>query len=92
MAASRVAAHLRGDQAQRSAARRREGVGMQVELALVGQPEQPHQLDRVALEHVRPVDVEAAALLVGSRDVQLLALAACRGLGRKRDDALGVAA
>jgi hypothetical protein len=50
-----------------------EGVRVQVEVALVGQAEQPQQVDRVGLECLRPVDVQSAALFMETF-VQLLAL------------------
>ena len=56
-----VAAQLRGDQVERSAGGG-EGVGVKVEIALVGDLEQPDQICRIAFEHLRPGDGETPVL------------------------------
>ncbi len=64
----RIAPQLRRDQPVR-AGDRGEGVRMQVQVQPVGQAEQPQDVDRIGLEHLRPLDGEASALLMEARRI-----------------------
>ena len=67
-----VPPHLRADETERPGGGG-EGVGVQVEVPPVGDLEQPQQVQRIGLEHLRPGHVQTPALLDEARHVQRLA-------------------